>query len=202
MPASPGIERPVLAVLLIFAGLFAAHAQPSGTYLVPAGTRVMLRMDAEINSGSASVDDTFVAYCSRPVVVNGVPVLRAGEIFEGRVTAVSRAGLGRKGSISLSVNALKLSTGRIAIEAGALEASGVSASTRRRAAEIFGSAAAGAAIGGVLRSMPGALAGAGIGAGIGLGAVLLIRGKEARISKEVEFEIELKRDLRMPVPDY
>jgi len=69
---------------------------------VPAGTRVSLRLEAEVNSGSARVGQTIPFTVLRDVVVDGDLVILAGAQGEARVVEVQAAGaLGRNGKISL-----------------------------------------------------------------------------------------------------
>ncbi|MEQ1924391.1 MAG: hypothetical protein ABL952_17985, partial [Pyrinomonadaceae bacterium] len=66
---------------------------------------------------------------------------------------------------------------------------------------ILGGAATGALVGSA-NSPTGALIGAGIGAGAGTGAAMLRKGKDVKIRRGEEFEIELKKDVVLPVLDY
>ncbi|MBK6724919.1 MAG: hypothetical protein IPG58_17140 [Acidobacteria bacterium] len=66
---------------------------------------------------------------------------------------------------------------------------------------ILGGAAAGALVG-AASSPTGALIGAGVGAGAGTGAALLRKGKDVRIRRGEEFEIELRKPVTLTVLDY
>jgi len=46
------------------------------------------------------------------------------------------------------------------------------------------------------------LIGAGIGGGVGTAVALLRKGKDVRIRKGEEFEIELRKEVMLPVLDY
>jgi len=66
----------------------------------------------------------------------------------------------------------------------------------------LGGAAIGAAIGAVSKADNGTLIGAGIGAGVGTGIAFFRKGKDVRIRTDEEFEIELEREVTLPVLDY
>jgi hypothetical protein len=160
-------------------------------------------MDAEINSRVSSVNDTFIAIVAKPVVVRETVVLAEGAIIEGRVRSVSRSGLaGENGRLEVVFETLKFANGSRRIE-GVMATRIVEASSRRfTMLSILGGAAAGAAIGAASRSSTGVLIGAGAGAGAGAGVGLLRKGRDVRIRKGAEFEIELTKDVVLPVIDY
>lgn len=178
-------------------------AQPGSIYRLPAGTRIGLKMDAEINSRVSSVNDTFIAVVAKPVVVRDTVVLAEGAIIEGRVRRVSRSGVaGENGRLEVVFETLKLANGSRRIE-GVMATRIVEASSRRfTMLSILGGAAAGAAIGAASRSGSGTLIGAAAGAGAGTGIALLRKGRNVRIKKGAEFEIELTREVVLPVSDY
>jgi hypothetical protein len=192
-----------LLLLVIFANTNAFRAQPDSIYRVPAGTRITLRMDAEINSGSSNVNDTFVAYAAKAVSVRDAEVLPVGTVFEGRITAVERAKGGlQSGKLTIAIETLKLGKKPHAVSAVLVTQFEPHNSNGIRFLSILGGIGAGAVIGGAANSKTGALFGAGIGAGAGTGIVLLKKGKEMRIRCREEFEIELTKDILLPVLDY
>ncbi len=192
-----------LSVLLIFANTGIINAQPDSIYRVPAGTRILLKMDAQIDSSSSSVDDTFIAYAVKPVTVRDAAVLPAGAVFEGRVLAVERAKVGsRKGSMTIAIESLKLDRSSLPVSSVVLTQFKPHASHAFRLISILGGIAAGAIIGGSANSTTGAIIGAGVGAGAGTGVAMLKKGEELLIKRGEHFEIELKRDLLLPVLDY
>jgi hypothetical protein len=67
---------------------------------------------------------------------------------------------------------------------------------------VLGGSGIGAAIGAAAGSTRGALIGAGVGAGAGTGVALLARGEEVRLKEDDVFEIELKKEVILPVSDY
>jgi hypothetical protein len=161
-------------------------------------------MEVEINSASASRNDTFVATVVKPLILNGVEMLPAGIEVEGRVTEVSRAAAGgRDGKLNIRFERLKFSDGRTRPIEGAIvgEVKAEPKGTFNTLA-ILGGLGAGTLIGSASKSTSGILAGAGIGTGIGVGIAFLRKGREARIRGGQEFEMELKNEVIMPAKDY
>ena len=65
---------------LIFLNFSSLTAQPERSiYELPAGTRISVRMDTEINSKANRVGDTFIVRVVEPVVNRGVVPTRSGE---------------------------------------------------------------------------------------------------------------------------
>ena len=198
------VRRVAVFTLLIFAAYSTAAAQSDSIYRLAAGTRITLKLDAEINSQVSGVDDTFVATLARPVIVRETVVLPAGTTIEGRVTAVRPASAGGKGGrLELAFETLRLGRDiERKIDAELVNKLSARSSGSFNALVMIGGAAAGALIGAVSGSGRGALIGAGVGAAAGSGAVLVKRGEQVGIRKDTEFEIVLKRDVTLPVLDY
>ena len=186
--------------VLIFANPI--WTQAPSIYRLPAGTRIRLKMDAEINSEVSSVDDTFLAYVAKPVMNRDVVVVPEGTVIEGRIIKVTRASAGnRDGGLEVTFETLRLKSGTRRIEGTVTSPFRVGSSSTFKVLSVLGGAAAGAVLGG-LNSTTGALIGAGIGAGAGTGVALAHKGKELRLKRGEEFEIELKKEVVLPVLDY
>ncbi|MEO6655152.1 MAG: hypothetical protein ABIO36_03645 [Pyrinomonadaceae bacterium] len=193
----------VKLTLLIFANSIVLFAQPDSIYQLPAGTHIRLKLDAEINSKSASVNDTFLAIVSKPVLVRDTIVLPAGVVVEGRVSSVLQAASGgQNGNLVLAFETLNISSDKRRIDGVMTAPVFANASQTFSILSILGALAAGAAVGGVAGSSRGALIGGGVGAGIGASIALLRKGKDAKIRKGEEVEIELKKEVVLPVLDY
>ena len=91
------VQRIAAFTLLIFVSYLTVSAQADSIYRLPAGTRITLKLDAEINSQVSSVNDTFLATIAKPVIVRDVVVMPIGTTVEGRVTGVKAASSGGKG---------------------------------------------------------------------------------------------------------
>lgn len=190
--------------LLIFANSFSSTAQPDSIYRLPAGTRIRLKMDVELSSDVASVNDTFTAKVAKPVMIRDVVVLPVGTVIEGRVASVSRAAAGgQNGKLEPVFESLKIvNTTPRKIEGVLVNKLETRSSSLVNVLSIIGGTVIGAVLGAVSKTDQGALIGAGIGAGLGTGAALLRKGKDVRIRKDEEFEIELRREVMLPVLDY
>ena len=175
-------------------------------YTLRAGTTIRARMDNEINSAVSSVDDTFTVTVSKPVVVRETEVLPIGTVLEGRITKVKPASLaGDDGSFTVRFETLRLPNGaKRSIEAtpAGFENLKSSGGAARNVLTVLGGTAVGALIGAASKKENGALIGAGLGTGAGAGAVLLRKGREARIRTDEEIEIRLNKDVTLPAEDY
>ena len=198
------VRKTASLLLLIFANFILVSAQVDSIYRLPAGTRIMVRLDVELSSKVSSINDTFKVFVAKPVKNRETIVLPAGTEIEGRVTGVSRAKSGGKnGKLDIVFEWLRLSKdAKREIDGVLITPVRVESASTMNALSLIGGTATGALIGGVAMSGKGALIGAGLGAATGTGVLLFRKGKEMRISKDVEFEIELKREVVLPVLDY
>lgn len=198
------LKGSLILFALIFGNSIAIRSQDDPIYRLPAGTRIHLRMDAELSSRAASVDDTFIASVSRPVMRRNVLVLPVGTVLEGRVTKASPAGSGvQDGFLEVRFETIKLE----GMSAGSIDGQLVGRRTESSSSlpgvlSVIGGTALGAVIGSLARPGSGALIGAGIGAGAGVGIALARKGKDRRLLKNEELEIELRKDVILPVRDY
>jgi hypothetical protein len=198
------VTRSLATALLIFGSFVFTAAQPESIYRLPAGTRIKLKLDAEINSKVSTVNDTFIASISQPVLVRDAIVLPVGTVIEGRVTGARAASPGGKGGrLDLAFVTLELSNDQRRSIDGILVGRPDSGSiSTMKVLTILGGTAIGAVFGGLARTGNGALLGAGIGAGVGTAIALSQKGKDVSIGKNVEFEIELRKEVVLPVLDY
>lgn len=189
--------------LLIFANSILLYAQPDSIYRLPAGTRITLKLDAEINSEISSVNDTFLATVAKPVKIREAVVLPMGTVFEGRVKAVKTAAGGSKGgSMDVVFETIKFPSETRRIEGTMIKPLAERSSNAFTALTVVGSAALGAVIGAATRITGGPLIGGAAGAGAGAAVAMVVKGKDVRLRKDQEFEIELKREVTLPVLDY
>lgn len=188
--------------VLIFVNSTLVWGQSDSIYRLQPGTKIRLKLDVEINSRISSVNDTFIALVAKPVMVRETVVIPADTIIEGRVTRVSRAAGGNQnGKIDVVFETLKMGNSTRRIEGMAVKPFKAESSTTISVLSILGGAVAGALVG-AANSPKGAMIGGGVGAGIGSGIAFLRKGKDLRIRKGEEFEIELKKEVVLPVLDY
>ncbi|MCZ2390084.1 MAG: hypothetical protein LC113_03280 [Acidobacteria bacterium] len=196
--------RRLFPVVLIFASAGFLYAQPDSLYRLPAGTKIKLKLDAELRTGVSSVGDTFVARVAEPIRRSDEVVLPEGTAFEGRITIAEKAKTGgRDGELAFAIEQMLIGDDiRRSVSTKVLTRFSAESSQMLRAASIVGGTAVGALIGYAAGDSSGALLGAGIGAGVSTGTAVLQRGREVRIKKGQTFVIELKEDLILPVLDY
>ena len=190
---------------LLFAIFISADAQTdSSIYQLPTGTKIRVRMDNEINSKVSSKNDTFTVKISEPLKVRESVVLPIGTIIEGRITKVSHAAFGGKsGSLEVSFETLRSPDGgKQKIEGVLVNKLNAESSSAAKALAIVGGTAIGAIVGATSKAQSGALIGAGIGAGAGTSIAFLRKGKDVKIKTDEEFEIELTKNVTLPVEDY
>lgn len=189
-------------IILIFANFISVNSQ--SIYELPAGTTMRARMDNEINSRVASVNDTFTMTLIAPIAVEETILLPIGTVIEGRVTKVRRASYGGKsGSLEVSFQTLKLDGGaKREIEGVLVNVPKNKSSPTTSVLPIIGGAALGGIVGAVSKAGNGALIGAGIGAGAGTGFAFLKKGKEMSFSPADEFEIKLMKRVNLPIQDF
>ncbi|MFY9556269.1 MAG: hypothetical protein WAV20_19465 [Blastocatellia bacterium] len=184
------------------AGANAAIVGPVfATYTLPQNQYFRLRMNQTVNSGTSRVGDRFQATVVTPVYANGIEVVPAGSIVEGRVTSVAPARTrGREGQLGLQFDAVVVPDGTRHQLDGALtelqdaragkvdsenEVSGNS-SEKRNITYIGGGTVGGAVLGGAIGGGKGAGIGAIIGAGAGVAGVMLTKGNEAELRSGTE----------------
>jgi hypothetical protein len=194
----------IFAFLFLFFGSFLILNAQNSIYQLGAGTRIRVRMDNEISSDVSSVNDTFTTVIAEPVRVQETVVLPVGTVIEGRVIEVEPAALGGKsGTLQVRFETIRFESGeRRAIEGVLVNELKALRSPKTSVLAVIGGTAIGALIGAATKSGSGALIGAGIGAGAGTGVALARKGRDVRIKSDEKFEIELKKEVTLPVRDY
>lgn len=201
---SSRLTTKIFAFLFLFFALFSSLNAQDSIYRLEPGTKIRVQMDNEISSAVASVNDTFTTTIAEPVKVRETIVLPIGTVIEGRITNVERAaGGGKGGSLSVKFETIRFENGEKREIEGVLmnELKAVS-SQKSNIFAVLGGVGLGALLGGVSRGSTGALIGAGIGAGAGTGIMLARKGKNVRIKSDEKFEIQLTRQVTLPVLDY
>lgn len=168
-----GTAKVFASFILLFVIVGPLAAQTDSIYRLPAGTRFHLRMDSEISSKFSSPNDTFIARLVSPLVIRDVVMIPAGTIVEGRILRSSRAAFGGKnGRIEFQMETLKFS------DEMTRPIFGVPLKTfEEKRSKTFWRWA-------------------------GAGISFLKKGREARIKEDDIFDIELKKEVVLPVKDY
>jgi len=169
-----------LKIILLLAGLApAATAQ-----MIPAHTRLTVRVGTEISSGTAKAGDRFDATLTRGLVINEKTVARAGAPVKGKITSAKSSGrLHAPGQLAIRLTSVQVNGRMVPISTGSYFAKGKS-HTKSNATKIGGGAAAGALIGGLVGGGKGAGIGALAGGGAGTGVAAATGKEEAVIPAE------------------
>ncbi len=192
-----------ISATLIFANFGILNAQPDSVYQVPAGTRMHLKMDVEVSSKVATVNDTFTAVVVKPVMIHDTIAVPVGTVISGRVRGVTAAEAGGDGRLDLVFESLRIpSLPASRMDAEMAERIEGHSSSFVKVLSIVGGTVAGAVIGAAAKGSTGAAIGAGTGAGIGTAIALFRKGKNVRIQEDEEFDIVLTREVVLPVLDY
>ena len=145
---------------------------------VPVGTELDVRLQNQLSSDTAKVEDRFEATTMVDLVEGGHVLIPAGSLVRGVVSAVEKAGrVNRTGRLTLGFDQLTISGRAYPIHAtvtDAIQSEGI----RGEVAKIGVGAGVGAIIGGILGGFKGALAGILIGAG---GTVAATEGKDVTL---------------------
>src|SRR5688500_18194013 len=155
---------------LIFLNCSTLSAQPGDSiYVLPAGTRMKVRMDTEVNSKANRVNDTFIVRIVEPVKNQGVIVIPAGAIVDGRIARASSAAYGGEdGKLELAFVRLRLNrSDAVEFDAGMVKPITAPSRNLFRIATIGGMTAMGALFGAAANTRNGAAIGAAIGGGSG-----------------------------------
>ena len=190
---------------LIFLNFSSLSAQSEGSiYELPAGTRIKVRMDTEINSKVNRVNDTFIVRVIEPVFNRGVEMILKGALIDGRVLKGSAAAYGGYDGV-LEVDFVRLRLNRndaIEIDASPVNRFEAPSRTLFKVATIGGLTAVGALFGSAINSRSGMMVGAGIGGASGSAIAFGRKGSDVKVKTNEEFEIVLKKEAVLPVKEF
>jgi hypothetical protein len=188
-PAAPQPGTPTAAP--------AAAPAPAPAPVIPAGTRIRVRVGQTLSTKVNQAGDTFPATVEAPVEVEGQTVIPAGASATGTVT--QSKGLGRfKGQALLSVSLDRVRVGgrSYPVSTGSIER--VEKGKGKRSAEFIGGGAGlGALIGGLAGGGKGALIGGLAGGGAGTAGSAFTGNKDLVIPAETVLTFRLTRDVRV-----
>jgi hypothetical protein len=145
---------------------------------IPAGQEIDVRIQSELTSDTAQVEDRFEATTVVDLTVGDRVLVPAGSVMRGLVTSVNRASrTDRKGSLTVSFNQITVN-GRNYPMRGTVTDTIESEGIRGEAARIGAGSAVGAVIGGIIGGVKGALIGVLIGGG---GTMVATEGKDVHV---------------------
>jgi hypothetical protein len=179
-------------ILLLALTLPALGETPSSTskksIVIPAGTRIAVRINENLSSETAQEGDTFTGVLAEPIDVNGETVFPQGADVAGTITAAHKSGrLSDPGVLELTLNSITSGSRTLHPNAEPYSIKGES-HTKSNVTKIGGGAAAGAIIGAIAGGGKGAAIGAGVGAAAGTGIAAATGKKDAKVESEAVLE--------------
>jgi hypothetical protein len=145
---------------------------------IPVGTEIDARIQSELTSDNAQVEDRFEATTVVDLYEGERVLIPAGSVMRGLVTSVNRASrTDRKGSLTVTFNQITV-RGRSYPMRGTVTEAIESEGIRGEAARIGAGSAVGAIIGGIIGGVKGALLGVLIGGG---GTMVATEGKDVTL---------------------
>ncbi len=168
---------------------------------IPAGARLVVRLDSPVGSASSRMGDPVAATLTEAVTIDGTDVLPRGSLVSGDVASVRSAGRVKgRASVAIVFRAVTLAgrDDRQAIEA---RVSRTASSTKGTdAATIAFPAVGGAIVGGLVGGRKGALIGTAIGGGAGTAVVLSTRGRQISLPRGTVLSLRLQHAVDVRVP--
>jgi hypothetical protein len=161
---------------------------------VPSGTELDVRLERELNSGTAQVEDRFTATTVADLYQGNDVLIPAGSTLRGVVSSVNKATrTDRKGSMTVAFDQITV-RGRSypihGVVTQALESEGI----KGEATKIGAGAGVGAIIGGILGGAKGALLGVLIGGG---GTIAATEGKDVALPADTVLRVRLEQPLNV-----
>ncbi len=145
---------------------------------IPVGQEIDVRLQTELSSDTAQVEDRFEATTVVDLHTGNTVLIPAGSLVRGVVRTVDRASrTDRKGSLTVSFDQVTV-RGRVYPMRGTVTQAIESEGIRGEAARIGAGSAVGAIIGGILGGVKGALLGVLIGGG---GTIAATEGKDVTL---------------------
>lgn len=167
---------------------------------IPAGDRLSIRTADAIDSGKASVGQTFRASLDAPLVSEGRVIVPAGAPATLQIQSVQAAGR-IKGSSELSVRATSIQyRGKTYEVNSSVYADAGNARGKQTAIKTGAGAAVGAVIGAIAGGGKGAAIGSAAGGGAGFGWNALTHGQQVKIPSETILTFRLAAPLTVPAP--
>jgi hypothetical protein len=159
-----------------------------------------IRLDSNVSSGTAEVEDRVTARVSRDVTVDGRSAISSGARLEGVVASVERGGKFKdRARIGVRFNSLVLDDGtRLPIETETIFRESESP-TGKAAAKVGASAAIGGVLGAVFGGKKGAAIGSTVGAAGGTAAVMTGEAPDAVLQAGMPLTVRLTAPLTVTI---
>lgn len=202
-PAPPANEAPAPDIVTEEPGFFGRMMgeEPKVFLTVRAGQELSIELDNEISTETAATDDSFTAYVTQPITVEGREAIPAGSRVMGHVAHAKRSDKVKGvAELTLEFDRLLDANGQEhSIEADALQLQAQS-TQKKDAAKIGIGAGAGALVGAIIGGKKGAAIGTAVGGGAGTGVVLATRGEEVVLPQGAAITTRLLADITVEAP--
>lgn len=190
----------------------APESTPVPAIVVPAGTRVLLRMLSPVSSGSAQPGNGVYMQTVTPVAVGNQTVIPPGTYVQGEIVRVEPGGKVKgRAELQLHFTSLTFPSGyhqalhavigsAPADEAATVGKEGTMTAKGSKGEDtvvVAANTGTGAVIGAIANGGKGAGIGAGIGGAVGIATVLLTRGNKVQLNTGDPIEMVLSRPLTL-----
>ena len=176
-----------------------AIAQNAHKITVPAGTRILIRMAASIDSSKQRTGYRFNGSLETNLQANNVVVAPRGTPVFGRLASASSAGkMSGSSQLGLELTDIVINGTSYPLLTGMYEIKG-SGEGSKTARKVVGGVGLGALIGGIAGGGKGAGIGALAGAGAGTAVAATKKGQQISIPSESLIEFQLTQPVTLPV---
>ncbi len=192
MPSPPAQAVENTAEVRVPAASYEGAGEAAPAMIIPAGTRIRVRLGQTLDSKHSRAGERFVAYLADPVVFGGRVIVPRGTAFEGRVVEAKPSGrLKGRAYLGVRLDSFRLQ-GRT-YEITTADDLRFSRSHKKRNIEIIGgSTGTGATIGAVGGGGVGAAVGAGVGAVVGTTGAFITGRKNVKLPVETPLVFSLR----------
>jgi hypothetical protein len=165
--------------------------------VIPAGTRIVVRLGEELSSKTAQAGETFTATVRDPVRVGGAVLIRAGSPASGTVIDAKALGHFKGGAeLAIRLDSVRADGHTYHVASSTIER--VEKGKGKRTAVLTGGGGGfGALLGGLAGGGRGALIGALAGAGAGATGSALTGNRELVIPAEASLTFRLERNVTL-----
>jgi len=168
-----------------------------GSILLPAGTKLVIRMIDGVDSERNSVGQRFAASLDEPVVIDGQTVIPRGADVIVKLVEAKESGK-FEGRTSLTLDLMSVMVNGRMVDVNTETVTEESSSRGKRTAKVVGGTAAlGTIIGAIAGGGKGAAIGLGAGAATGAGAEILTKGQRVKIPSESRLTFMLDSAVRL-----
>jgi hypothetical protein len=182
-------ERPELYPGTVVPSDRSSSSTRRGDGVIPAGQEIDVRLERELSSDTAQVEDRFQATTAVDLYEGNRVLIPAGSLMRGVVSSVNRASrTDRKGSLTVSFDQVTV-RGRDYPMRGMVTEALESEGMRGEAGRIGAGSAVGAIIGGILGGVKGAVLGVLIGGG---GTIAATEGKDVTLPPGTILRVRLE----------